>query len=128
MSCRCGPHPGRADDAQRRQASEALREKHQETKRALFTALEPLERFYRAEDYHQKYGLRRHAPLMAAFTGYSPGAFTDSTVAARLNGLVARAGDLALFERERAGYGLAPLAEEHLRRAMGLGPGASCGG
>ncbi len=53
------------------------------------TRIDSLETFYRAEDYHQKHKLRRQASLMEAFGDYSSRAFTDSTVAARLNGLVA---------------------------------------
>lgn len=70
------------------------------------TALEPLLRFYRAEDYHQKYLLRRDAELMAAFAGYDAGAFTDSTVAARLNGFASGDGTGELLDEEGTRYGL----------------------
>lgn len=53
------------------------------------TRIDPLGTFYRAEDYHQKYKLRRQDSLMPAFKNYSSREFTDSTAAARLNGLVA---------------------------------------
>lgn len=54
----------------------------------LRTPIRPLATFYRAEDYHQKYYLRRYSNLMSEFDGYGEQAFTDSTVAARLNGYV----------------------------------------
>jgi peptide-methionine (S)-S-oxide reductase len=48
----------------------------------------PLATFYRAEDYHQKYYLRRYTDLMGAFSAYSARAFADSTVAMWLNACV----------------------------------------
>ena len=51
----------------------------------VFVDLEPLVRFWRAEDYHQKYALRRHRELLDEIAGYDERAFTDSTAAARLN-------------------------------------------
>ena len=115
-----------ADDAQRRLATQALRAHAQAARREVFTAIEPLARFYRAEDYHQKYGLRHHAPLMSAFDGYSPEAFVDSQVAARLNGFLAGHGTLEQLERELPTYGLPPLVESHLRRALGAPVESAC--
>lgn len=50
-------------------------------------------RFYRAEDYHQKYRLRRHRKLAEALIERfgSDRAMVDSTVAARLNGCLSSA-------------------------------------
>ncbi len=57
---------------------------------SLTTAIEPFERFYRAEDYHQKYRLRRERALVAELMARygSDRAMVDSTAAARLNGLL----------------------------------------
>ena len=51
-------------------------------------------RFYRAEDYHQKYRLRRHAKWTRQLEAVYADAkdFTDSTAAARLNGYLAGCG------------------------------------
>ena len=67
---------------------------------SLATAVEPFERFYRAEDYHQKYRLRRERALLAELIERygSDRAMVDSTAAARLNGLLSgygRRGDVA---------------------------------
>ena len=47
-------------------------------------------RFHLAEDYHQKYYLRHDSVLMRELADYKPRDLVDSTVAARLNGYVAR--------------------------------------
>lgn len=54
----------------------------------LRTPVLPLGTFYRAEDYHQKYYLRRFTDLMRAFEGYSEREFEDSTAAMWLNACV----------------------------------------
>lgn len=70
--------------------------------------------FYRAEDYHQKYYLRHDAVLMRELAAYSPSAFVDSTVAARLNGYVARRGSLGQLRNEIEQFGLSPQATDYL--------------
>ena len=83
------------------------------------TELLELDRFWLAEAYHQKYRLRQHPPLLEAVrrrcaTGR---ALVDSTVAARLNGLVAGCGS-GLLERELDLYGLGERAERRLREVV----------
>lgn len=59
------------------------------TSSRLATVIEPIGTFHRAEDYHQKYHLRKHDSYMDLFEDYSLPTFTDSTLAARLNGILA---------------------------------------
>lgn len=80
-------------------------------------------RFYRAEDYHQKYYLRHDAILMQELARYSPVQLADSTVAARLNGFVGSRG-ARIEATDLACLGLSITATTHLeslvrRRARG---------
>lgn len=75
-------------------------------------------RFYLAEDYHQKYYLRRDRVLMSELAGYTPRELTDSTVAARLNGYVAGRGSLAQLQSDLPRLGLSPAATTHLQRIV----------
>jgi peptide-methionine (S)-S-oxide reductase len=75
-------------------------------------------RFVLAEDYHQKYHLRRHRDLMMDFEGYSARELVDSTVAARLNGYVAGRGKLAQLRDELPGFGLSALAADRLAKIV----------
>ncbi len=71
------------------------------------TPVLPLNVFYAAEDYHQKYRLQ-HSPLMEHFERMYPkfSDFNDSTAAARLNGFVAGHGLRELFDNEVDRYGI----------------------
>jgi peptide-methionine (S)-S-oxide reductase len=72
------------------------------------TPVLPLDVFYLAEGYHQKYRLQQSASLMKHFARmYSDvSRFVDSTVATRLNGFLYGYGNRELFERESDGYGI----------------------
>ncbi|MFB6347741.1 MAG: peptide-methionine (S)-S-oxide reductase, partial [bacterium] len=56
---------------------------------SLETVISPAETFHRAENYHQKYYLRKFESYMQLFEDLTPREFTDSTRAARLNGILA---------------------------------------
>lgn len=81
------------------------------------TPILPLETFYIAEDYHQKYSLQKYRGLMKKFNGMYPtfSDFLNSTAAARLNGFVAGRGNKELFEAEGHLYG---FSEDELKSAL----------
>lgn len=78
----------------------------------------PFTGFTRAEDYHQKYRLRRDPVLMKAFRELFPEerSFVDSTAAARVNGFLAGFGDPADYCGEMPLWGLSTEAWKLLRR------------
>jgi peptide-methionine (S)-S-oxide reductase len=90
----------------------------EQTKRPVLTAIEPLETFWLAEDYHQKYSLRRHSDLLAAFHAYSPRELVDSTVAARLNSYVAGHGTREQLAAEIDSFGLTESMRSRLARSV----------
>lgn len=75
-------------------------------------------RFYLAEDYHQKYYLRRDRALVAELADYTPRELVESTVAARLNGYVSGQGSLAQLHDELPQLGLSAAAATHLERLV----------
>jgi peptide-methionine (S)-S-oxide reductase len=83
----------------------------------LTTRIEPLKRFWPAEDYHQKYYLRADAALMEAIRGVygtDEAAVRDSTLAMRLNGYASGSGARARLAGEIASFGLSADARAHL--------------
>lgn len=105
---------------------DAQREVAKETKSALpfskETVLTPIldaTRFYLAEDYHQKYYLRRATSIVKEVIAMYPDddlhGFIDSTAAARLNGYLSGEGSKAQFEEEIGSFGLSEGAVDELR-------------
>ncbi|MDT3436656.1 peptide-methionine (S)-S-oxide reductase MsrA [Haloarcula sp. 1CSR25-25] len=106
------------DDQQRETARRTREELESRTGKSVETAVETLDRFYLAEDYHQKYELRS-TPVVADELADSCGdAFVDSTVAARLNGFVAGHGDADEREALFARLDLSPAALSEVRRRL----------
>lgn len=94
----------------------AMASVEEQTMNGLFrfpTQLLPLQRFYSAEPYHQKYALRSHGELFGQLRALHPSdaALVDSTEAARLNGALDGFGELAPLEQELVELGVAgPVA------------------
>lgn len=83
------------------------------------TAIEPLTTFTPAEDYHQKYYLRRNRELVKMLAGLTANerAFMDSTAAARLNAYYGQEATLAQVE---AALRELPLAAPEVERVLAL--------
>ena len=106
------------DDRQREAAEASASALSERTGQSVETAIESLDSFTLAEDYHQKYELRS-TPVLGDELGdiYGP-ALVDSTVAARLNGFVAGHGDPDQREAFLADVALTPAALSELERRL----------
>lgn len=84
---------------------------------AVATEVLPLEKFYNAEDYHQKYALRGEPILMKEFAAMykTEAEFRESPAAARANAYVAGDGKLEQLEKEIGKLGLSNEAQKRLR-------------
>ncbi len=106
-----------ADDEQREVIETTKQALAARYEREVTTETLPLNVFYHAEDYHQKYSLQRQRKLMEVFNVMYPEfrGFVDSTAAARLNGFTAGQGSRALFDAEKDEYG---FSLSHLEQAV----------
>ena len=80
-----------SDEEQRRTAGRSAAKLRADTGGKIYTAIEPLGRFYNAEDYHQKYYVRRDYVLMREYGEIYATAeeFAASPSTAKANGILA---------------------------------------
>ncbi len=86
----------------------------------LFTDILQAGIFYLAQDYHQKYLLRRNPGLMSEISRMYPQAkgFIDSTAATRVNGYLGGHGSVEQLKREIEGLGLTARGQKLLLSMM----------
>jgi len=77
------------NDEQLRLATQSRDQQQVESGKSILTIIKPLEQFYLAEDYHQKYYLRGRTDLKVLLQEAYPEGINwlNSTAAARLNGI-----------------------------------------
>ena len=122
------------DDEERALAEAGKREIEQRDGKPVVTEILPASKFYRAEDYHQKYYLRGVPELMRELRKLYPNEweFEQSTLAARLNGYLGGHGYEAVLEQELPSYGLEQPGQDFVRNLAagldeGAGTGSACG-
>lgn len=109
------------DAEQRRLAEASLQAAQRERGTRLYVDIEDRGPFWQAEDYHQKYYLRAHRPLLAEITAMRPDdpSLVDSTTAARLNAWVGGYGVPAAIVAELELLGLSPKGRAALAAIVG---------
>jgi methionine-S-sulfoxide reductase len=105
-------------DATQRRAAEASRDSEKlRRQEPLVTEILPLDAFYRAEDYHQKYYLRRETDLLQELQRFYPASrdLIDASSAARINGYIVGFGSAATLANQADQLGLSPEGHRRLR-------------
>ena len=104
------------DETQQKLAQETLTIEEGRRNRKIHTEILPFDKFYLAEDYHQKYQLRQHRQLMAEFKAfYSRNIdFVNSTAAARVNGYVGGHGRPEEIKATLESLGLSAAGQKRL--------------
>ena len=87
-----------------------------QTGRSVKTAIVPLRKFHRAEDYHQKYSLTQYPILVKELRAIYPEIkdYVDSTAVTRINGYVGGYGSVEGLEKELSNLGLSPNGSKML--------------
>jgi peptide-methionine (S)-S-oxide reductase len=118
-----------ADDAQAT-AAEGSRKAVAKTSRGpVATPIVRLDRFWPAEDYHQKYALRNDRVLLAELRAIYPDDrdLRESSAAMRCNAYLDGHGTLATFEAEVGALGLSDAGARYLRRVVAARAGTGGG-
>lgn len=108
------------NDEQRQMAEASKAELERERGRKVYTEIMPYSGFTLAEDYHQKFNLRRSAAFYEELIRIYPSLdeFVSSTAVARVNGYLGGGGSYEELRKEVDSLGLsAPRKEELLRIA-----------
>jgi peptide-methionine (S)-S-oxide reductase len=101
---------------QKVQAEESLAQHQSLSLSKLFTSIEPLSKFYLAENYHQKYYLQQTPSLFVEMSEIYPNinSLTNSTAAARINGYIGGFGDPQVLQKEIGSLGLSEAGQQEL--------------
>jgi peptide-methionine (S)-S-oxide reductase len=108
------------NEEQKKIAYETGKREFEKRKQPITSFILPINKFYLAESYHQKY-LMKQVPLLARDMKmlYPKDAdFLNSTAATRINGFVGGHGSQALLQEEIDGFGLTPQGRELLSRIV----------
>ena len=107
-----------AHNPQQKQLAEITKAQQERARGKIHTPILPLESFYLAEDYHQKYSLRSSSVLEREFQAIYPELtdFVDSTAVARVNGFLGGYGDWEVLQAEIDSYGLSEEGRLQLRQ------------
>ncbi|GFQ65498.1 hypothetical protein TNCT_621431 [Trichonephila clavata] len=114
------------DDEQKSSAQESKKEMENNSSRPIVTTIEPFNKFYNAEDYHQKYYLQTHHVKLFISLGLKPNELVDSTIAAKLNGYVVGENTLDAFNSDAELRSLSPENRSYVEKMIARGKQAHC--
>ena len=108
------------DEAQKRIIEETKAQEEDRRKKAIKTEIRPAVKFFRAEDYHQKYYLRQNRLLAGEYRAIYPDGrlFTDSTAVARVNGYLGGNGTPDQLATELPLLGLSHIGQGRLKEQI----------
>merc|ERR1711908_33522 len=105
---------------------ETMKEAQQKARGKITTQILPADKFWEAEDYHQKYLLQQH-PWVVPALDIDPGEdLINSHVAARLNGYIGGYGKSSMFDVEWEKLGINEKMAHYVRNQMIRNHSMSC--
>ncbi|MEF8836854.1 MAG: peptide-methionine (S)-S-oxide reductase MsrA [Candidatus Bipolaricaulota bacterium] len=110
------------NDYQQKVAERTKQEFEEKRDKKVHTQVRPIEEFYPAEPYHQKYRLKQSSQFIGVLGDIYPDSedLRDSTAAARLNGFLAGHGTPDQVEKLAGKLGLSEAARGKLLNRFGL--------
>ncbi|CAG2118036.1 unnamed protein product, partial [Medioppia subpectinata] len=102
---------------QKQLAEESMKEAQKKLTQPIQTRILPLDVFYEAEDYHQKYMLRKHSNLIKSL-GLSDKQLIGGHIAARINGYLGHFGTFATFDKEVNNWGISCDQKNYILEQM----------
>ncbi len=108
------------NEEQKRLAFETRARLEEKLKQKIYTEIVPENKFYPAEDYHQKYYLRNNKEMMRLLKDIYPNdaSFTTSIAAARINGYFGGYGNISEIEKDLTETGLSPETVKKIIAAL----------
>jgi peptide-methionine (S)-S-oxide reductase len=120
------------NEQEKQLAEQSLREHEKTPGSKTYVVVLPMDAFYLAENYHQKYYLKGYSDLYREFKVMYPDEkeLNNSTAAARVNSYAAGLGNASVFDAEINNYGLSAGATKQLKdmgnRLFPQGSSQSC--
>ncbi|XP_015930552.1 peptide methionine sulfoxide reductase MsrA [Parasteatoda tepidariorum] len=114
------------DSEEQNIACESKKEIEGKIGRSVATAIEAFDKFYNAEDYHQKYFLQTHHKALFKSLGIKQQDLVNSTLAAKLNGYIVGENSLEAFDAECKSLGLTADNIAYIRKEVAKGKQGHC--